>query len=254
MSPRPLVLLPPSKGKADGGDGPAFGTTVPGDHPLGAARRTLLDTLVEAAIGLDHAQLARLCGVGVAKAGEQRDHLVDLATAPTLPAHQRYTGIVHGNAGLGELDPTTAGADVRIVSALLGLVALDESVPAYRLEVNGSLPGLGGLGTWWREHLADHLRDLGAERAVWDLLPGEHRRLISSEVCNAWSRRHEVRFVRPDGRPANAARTKVAKGRLAAHLVAHPHDELDEVAARADLGEGWRLATDGADLVATFTD
>jgi cytoplasmic iron level regulating protein YaaA (DUF328/UPF0246 family) len=34
---------------------------------------------------------------------------------------------------------------VRIVSALLGLVALDEPVPEYRLEFTATLPGLGGI-------------------------------------------------------------------------------------------------------------
>lgn len=250
---RPVVLLPPSKGKADGGDGPAYGDTVPGDHALGAARRTLLDTITEEAVGLDHAQLARLTGVAVTRAGDQRDHLVELASAPTLPAHRRYTGIVHGNAGLADLDPATAGADVRIVSALLGLVALDEAVPAYRLEVNGSLPGTGGLGTWWRAHLTDHLVDLGTGVAVWDLLPGEHQRVLPREARASWSQVHVVRFVRPDGRPANAARTKVAKGRLAAFLVATPTATVADVVAEADLGEGWQLDRDRDDVVATFS-
>jgi uncharacterized protein len=117
--------------------------------------------------------------------------------------------------------------EVLIVSPLLGLAGLDEPVPHDRLELGASLPGLGlpglgGLATFWRDRLPDHLGEVVAARRVWDLLPAEHAR-----VWPAASRGDAdvvtVRFVRPDGRAANAARTKVAKGRLAAHLLAHPH-------------------------------
>ena len=65
--------------------------------------------------------------------------------------------------------------------------------------------------------------------------------------------RREVRFLRPDGRVANAARTKVAKGRLAGWLLAHAAPDVTsaEVADAADPGEGWSLAADGVGLVAT---
>jgi hypothetical protein len=59
----------------------------------------------------------------------------------------------------------------------------------------------------------------------------------------------------PDGGAANAARTKVAKGRLAAWLIAHPAAALDTslVAERAPLGPGWTLRPDGPGLLAVYT-
>jgi uncharacterized protein len=253
----PLLLLPPSKGKAEGGRAPAYGTTLEdGDHPLAAARLQVLAAIVAAVPALADGPLVRLAGVRARDVELARDLLTSLPDAPTLPARQRYTGVVHGNAGLAA--PTSgaaggsgaAGVEVLIVSPLLGLVGLDEPVPHYRLELGASLPGLGGLATFWRDRLAGHLASVAAGRRVWDLLPAEHARVWPPAA------RGEVdvvvaRFVRPDGRAANAARTKVAKGRLAAHLRARP-DEAPGTIGAGVLGAGWEVGTAPGTLVATW--
>jgi uncharacterized protein len=251
VSDRPLVLLPPSKGKAGGGAGPAYRRTLLRDHPLATPRAAVLRAVVEAVDDLDASALARVAGVGSAKVAEVGEQLRGLAEAPTEPAHRRYTGVVHGNAGLAELDPAALGTDVLIVSALLGVVSLEEPVPDYRLEFSASLPSIGGLGPFWREAVADHLAALAAGRRVWDLLPGEHRRVWDPAVRGDLDV-IEVAFVRPDGRPANAARTKVAKGRLAAALIARPELLPRNLARTIDLGDGWQLRARGSQVTATF--
>jgi uncharacterized protein len=251
VSRPPLVLLPPSKGKAPGGGGPAYAASIDPSQPLAAVRQELLDVVVTVAGELDERAAARICGVAPRDAGAARAALAHLPRAPTMPAHLRYTGIVHGNAGLAGVDPATASADVRIVSPLLGLAALDEPVPAYRLELAVTLPGLGGLGPWWRSHLAGHLAALGAGRRVWDLLPGEHARVWDPVVRDELDV-STVRFVRPDGRAANAARTKVCKGRLAAALLTTPDLDADLLATEVDPGEGWTLSAEDATVTATY--
>jgi uncharacterized protein len=252
VSRPPLVLLPPSKGKAPGGDGPAYGSTLDPDGALGCARRELLQAVVTAADELDERGAARVCGVARRDAADARACLRRLPAAPTMPAHRRYTGIVHANAGLADLDPSAVDAQVRIVSPLLGLAALADLVPAYRLELAVTLPGPGGLGPWWRARLAAPLAELGAGRRVWDLLPGEHARVWDPAV------RQEldvvtVRFLRPDGRAANAARTKVCKGRLTAALLAAPQLDPATLVTEVDPGEGWTLRTEPGIVTATFT-
>jgi uncharacterized protein len=247
---RPLVLLPPSKGKARGGDGPPYGRTLEAAHPLTDARRQVLAAIVGDVAAMDDGEVGRLAGVGAARAADQRTALAALADAPTLPARHRYTGVVHGNAGLADVAPRRAGVDVRIVSGLLGLVALDEAVPDYRVEVAATTPSLGGLGPFWREALASHLAAVGRGRRVWDLLPGEHRRVCDPDVRGRLDL-VEVAFVRPDGRAANAARTKVAKGLLTAALLADPTLEPEQVPAAVDLGTGWSLRSEGDRVVAT---
>jgi uncharacterized protein len=247
---RPLVLLPPSKGKLPGGVGPGYASTLAGDGPLAPPRRTVLEAIVAAVPTLTDAEVARLAGMGSSSAADQRVALAGLPHAPTVPAHRRYTGVVHGNAGLADVRPRTTAVDVRIVSGLLGLVALHEPVPDYRVEIAATVPGLGGLGPFWRESLADHLAAVGRGRRVWDLLPAEHRRALDGAVLGSLDR-VEVVFLRPDGRAANAARAKVAKGRFLAALLREGTLAPAEVPAAVDVGEGWELHADGSRITAT---
>lgn len=260
MSGRPpLVLLPPSKGKSDDEGGPAYRDTIDLDHPLGAARLEVLEHLESCADELDDEAVVRVAGVRREYVEDGRRRLRELATLGGLPARERYTGIVHGNADLAQATASARTADGLVISAVLGLVDLEEPVPSYRVEFPASIPGLGGLATYWRDAAADHLASATADRAVWDLLPGEHARIWSNGAREVLDHRPVV-FVRPDGRPANAARTKVAKGRLAGWLLRHAGRsgalgaDAAEVAREVDLGEGWTLtaAQDGPGLVATY--
>jgi uncharacterized protein len=234
-----VVLVPSSKAKEPGGQAPAYGDAASVvDHPLGKARSEVLDRLIEAADELDDHGIARLCGVSSDEADEHRDRLRSLPTAPTLPAHRRYTGIVHRNADLADATADDAALRVGIVGGLLGVAWFDERVPDYRLEVTGRVPGLGVLGTWWREALTEHLAERAEGRLVYDLLPQEHARM--------WPTRQrgdleivQVRFRRPDGRAAPSASTKVAKGRLLRALLDRPGAEPGDLAG-TDL-PGWRV-------------
>lgn len=248
--PAPLLLLPPSKGKAEGDHGPAYVATLTDDHPLAAPRREVLAAVEADAPQLDDRTLARTAGVAARDVDDVRARLAALGQQPTLAARLRYRGVVHGNARLADRAPATLGCEVRIVSPLLGLVAPHEPTPNYRLEL-ATLPTLGGLGPYWRRRLADHVAELGAGRRVWDLLPGEHRRVWDPEV-RAELDVLEASFLRPDGRAANAARTKVAKGAIAAALLEAPHLPAEEVVARAELDPGWTVTVDGTRLLAVY--
>lgn len=244
-----VVLVPSSKGKTEGGDGPAYAESASvTSHPLGEARRTVLDALAAAADDLDDRGIGRLCGVRDADAPEHRARLRAVAGAPTLPAVHRYAGVVHRYAELGER-PVDADVDVGFFGGLLGVAWLDDAVPGYRLEVTGRVPELGVLGTWWREAIADHLGQRAAGRLVYDLLPGEHARMWPE------SRRGDldvvrVAFRRPDGRAAPSASTKVAKGRLLRLLLDAPELTPDELAGTDEI-PGWKLhpADDGLEAV-----
>ncbi len=254
----PVLLLPGAKGKVSGGAGPTYGEVVAGDDgALGPARRAVLTAARAAADDLEPAALARLTGVGVSRAEQQRVALRGLADAATLPAHRRYDGVVHANAGLADLDRDRLaagdlGIEVLVISPLLGVLGLDERVPAYRLELTATLPPLGGLAAFWRPWATQVLEQRLEGRRVWDLLPGEHARVwpVTRRAAGQVAR---VAFVRPDGRAANAARTKVAKGRLAGWLIAHPTTTVAELVGSPVLGEGWQVTADAEGVRATWT-
>jgi uncharacterized protein len=246
---RPLVLVPSSKAKADGGHGkPYADSPAVREGDLAGARVEVLDALRDAAATLDDAGVARLCGVKPIDVPEHRRWLAGLADAPTEPALHRYTGVVHRFAGLDDLEPAELGLDLVILGGLLGAARHDEPVPDYRLEVTGRVPALGVLGTWWRSHLGGHLRALAGTRLVWDLLPGEFARL--------WPDRERggvevvaVRFARADGRAAPSASAKVAKGQLLRLLLTGPSLRPDDLLGD-DALEGWHVRRSDEGLTA----
>jgi len=208
----PILLLPPSEGKAVGGnarrvrwspESGSFGRVV------GDRRRTLVDTL--AAIGGGDAKLLGVRGDHLDRA---RHANASLNGAPTLPAWQRYTGVVWDHLRPTTLPPP-AMKQIVVVSGLLGLVRGDDPVPDCRLKMGASLPGIGKLSTWWRDDVSDALDRTTRRRFVIDLLPQEHRAAwIPGWVPSPRVRGVTVQLVDPSGAPGGHF-AKAAKGSLA---------------------------------------
>lgn len=198
-----MLLLPPSEGKALGGDGPSWAAGTMADRGLDRHRRIVLAT-------------ARSAGA-TARRG------------PTLPAMERYTGVLYREldwASLPAAARSRGDAQVRILSGLWGLVAPTDPIPHYRLKASARLGDLGGLAGWWRPRLAPVLDDLTAGRVVWDLLPIEHARMAAwtDHGPTAPAQRITVRFVDSSGKTVSHW-NKLLKGALVRWvLTARPAD------------------------------
>ncbi|MCW2958804.1 MAG: hypothetical protein JWP18_1607 [Solirubrobacterales bacterium] len=159
------IALPPSEGKATGGDGPPLdlGALSHADV-LTRPREQVLTALVKlcGAEGIRGANRARkVLGLSDGLAGEIA---VDAAVleGPTLPAAQRYTGVLYDRLGLEALPAAArrrADERVVIVSGLWGALRPRDPIPAYRLSVGVTLPKVGRLTAHWRTPLAQALGD-----------------------------------------------------------------------------------------------
>ena len=126
-----LVLLPPSEGKAT----PSRGRPARLDrHAFGEfeVRRRHLLAAVDPA----------------------------LLDAPADRAARIYTGVLFGRLRLEEL-PSAARRRVLIFSGLWGVVRPDDRIPAYKLPIGTTVPGIGGLAAYWRPALTEVLPDRG---------------------------------------------------------------------------------------------
>ncbi|MEZ5250689.1 MAG: peroxide stress protein YaaA [Ilumatobacteraceae bacterium] len=143
------LLLPPSEGKAPGGRGrwdPASGAAR---WRLLAERRERVARALAAAGGGDE----RLLGVGGGHLARAQSSNSSLLGAPVRRAGERYTGVVWDHLALASLDDDArrrAHRSIVVVSALLGVVGVDDPVPDYRLKMGASLSPLGRMATWWR--------------------------------------------------------------------------------------------------------
>lgn len=215
-----VILLPPSEGKAPGGDGPGWS---PDDGMFGAALaapRAAVARALAKAKGGDQ----RLLGVGGAHLERARAANRALMGAPTMTAGERYTGVVWDHLDLDSLSVAArrrASESIVVVSGLLGITGVDDPVPDYRLKMGARLGALGTLSTWWRTDLSSVLNDHLAGRYVVDLLPQEHRAAWVPEP-DRFAGFARVTFVEAGGAAKGAAvghDAKAAKGQLARHLL-----------------------------------
>ncbi len=224
------ILLPPSEGKDPGGaEGTAWSPDQGRFAALADVRRRVADALV-AADGGD----ARLLGARGDLLDRSRDANRAVLGAPTLPAFERFTGVVWDALGPHDLPAAArrrARSSVVVVSALTGLSAWDDPVPDFRLKLSVRLDPLGRLDAFWREPLSEALNRHCRRRTVVDLLPIEHRSAWVPDPVRC-------RLLRPELRTASGAagghNGKAAKGRLARALLLGT--DIDEVLATFDAG------------------
>jgi len=227
------VLLPPSEGKADGGDGPPLDLASLSFPSLTPVRERLVDA-VQTAARRDPQALRIALGLSPGQADEVEKDAA-LTTSPTLPVLRRYTGVVYDVLDAASLRGPAlrrARASLVVASALFGLLRPGDRVPAYRLSGGTVVPGLGGLGPLWRPALE---AELAAQRGpVVDLRSGAYAAL--ARVPGAL----EVRVLRETGgrRTVVSHDNKWTKGRLARALCEH----------------GARSARDVAELARTCAD
>lgn len=132
---------------------------------LTEARTRMLAALAEVS---DRPDAARTLGVGAAVQAEIERNLT-LVTAPTEPAARVYTGVLYAAADLANLTGTArrrANASVRIISALWGVLSPADKIPAYRLSMNTTLPGIGPLARYWSQTLGTDLLEPGSAVGV----------------------------------------------------------------------------------------
>ncbi len=211
------ILLPPSEGKAEGGSisKPWRETSGPFGKSLSIQRKTLVDRL-HTLKGGD----ATLLGVKGKHLDRARQANSCLRGSPSLPAHQRYTGVVWDHLDLATLTATQrkrALSSIIVISGLLGAVGADEPVPDYRLKMGARLAPLGLLSRWWHDDLSAMLNKKFKGAVVIDLLPQEHRAAFTLDTNIV--AKHIVVAINEKSGKAGGHDAKAAKGRLARHLV-----------------------------------
>ncbi|MFI6898391.1 peroxide stress protein YaaA [Streptomyces sp. NPDC050256] len=240
-----LVLLPPSEGKAASGRGAPLkpeSLSLPG---LAGARATVLDGLVELCAA-DEEKARVVLGLSEGLRGEVAKNL-ELRTAGARPAGELYTGVLYDALDLASLDTAArrrAGKSLLVFSGLWGAVRVGDRIPPYRCAMGVKLPGLGALGAFWREPMAEVMPEAAGDGLVLDLRSSAYVaawkpkgavaertasvRVLHSQLVNGVEKRSVVSHF-----------NKATKGRMVRDLLqagARPKDPAELVTALRDLG------------------
>lgn len=171
-----IVVLPPSETKRAGGDGPPLRLESLSWPALVPLRAALVDELV--ALAADRPASRRVLGISEAQDAEIARNAA-LREAPTLPAIERYTGVLYDALDIASLRGAAAARArerLAVGSALFGLVRADDPIPAYRLSATSKLPG-PTLAARWRPQLEPLLARLAESELVVDLRSGSYAAL-----------------------------------------------------------------------------
>lgn len=157
-----LVLLPPSQTKRAGGHRTPLDLDRLGFSSLTPQREAVLGAVVELSGDADRA--SRVLKLSPRQLDEIAVNAA-LRTGPTLPAVDRYTGVLYDALDAASLDAGArrwVGAHVAIHAAAFGPVGALDRIPAYRLGATVTLPGLPSLRRLWAGPVSDALTDRGA--------------------------------------------------------------------------------------------
>jgi hypothetical protein len=229
-----LILLPPSEGKAGGGDGPPVDIGSLSWPELTPHRERVARVLTTMCQGNPVTARKRL---GLSEAlDDDRVANAELLESPTMAAGHRYAGVLHDALGYPTLSAAArkrADAAVIVFSGLWGATRPPDLIPAYRIGIGAHLPRLPGIPAFWRKPLSHALAEQVADAGAIDLRSGGYSTMFTPTAATA-PRLVDVRIAGPDGKRAAASyQSKVAKGRLARELLRTGTPSVERLLAAA---------------------
>ncbi|MBP3978101.1 peroxide stress protein YaaA [Microbacterium sp. BLY] len=225
------ILLPPSETKREGGGGAPLDVSVLALPELAPQRNAVVDALV--ALAEDEQTARRVLKLSARQLGDIA-HNRALRIAPTLPAVDRYTGVLFDALDAGSLSAASRRwlhAHVWIHSAPFGPVAALDPLPTYRLAAGTAVPGLPPLRRHWAAPTAAALT-AAAPPFVLDLRSEAYAALgpVPADLPSAY-----VRVVTTQGRALNHFNKK-SKG-LLVRALAEDRPRIGSLAALRRWGQ-----------------
>jgi cytoplasmic iron level regulating protein YaaA (DUF328/UPF0246 family) len=218
-------------------------------RPARAAGKTTVPVLLDRAVELVEyvrtlppARLAKTMALSGELAAKTHELFVAWSTDPDrqAPAAESFTGDIYSGLQVGSFnaaDRRYAGAHLRILSGLYGVLRPFDGISPYRLEMGYRLPAVAyaNLYRFWGRAVADQLPASGR---VVNLAANEYSKVVLPYLDP--KRVVTPRFLTVDprsGQPAFVAvHAKIARGAFARWLVTTRADDRADLLAFDDLG------------------
>lgn len=236
-----LIILPPSETKAYGGSGAPLNWEELSFPALNPIRQEIAAEL--SSLPLDEAQ--KVLKLSEKLRGEAESNR-ELASSPTMPALERFTGVLYDALDSSTLPPA-ARQHLAVGDALFGLLRADDLIPHYRLS-GGTKLGGKTLKSRWGTAITDELRALiDAGEFLIDMRSGTYQQLGKLKEASTV----RVESVQEDGsRKVVSHFNKHYKGELARVLALQGENVSSlEDAARVAQEAGMSTELRGTELV-----
>lgn len=205
------ILLPPSETKRAGGSGAPLDESSLALPGLASERRAVIDALID--LAQDEGEARRVLKLSARQVGDV-EHNRMLRSAATMPAVDRYTGVLYDALDAGSLSTASRrwlASHVLVHSAPFGPIGALDLIPSYRLAAGTSLPGLPPLRRHWADATTaalsrdapDFILDLRSEAYVAlgpvpDSVPSAYVRVVTEHgrALNHFNKKSKGLLVR----------------------------------------------------------
>lgn len=201
-----LIILPPSETKAHGGNAAPLDFDSLSYPALNSIRRDIAGIL--SSLPVDEAMA--VLGLSEKLRGEAESNK-RIFTSPTMPAIERYTGVLYDALDAATLSEA-ARLRLAVGDALFGIVGAEDPIPHYRLSGATKLEGRT-MRSRWGSSISDVLNKLIHQgELVVDMRSGTYRQLGTARPAVTV----RVESMQPDGsRKVVSHFNKHFKGQLA---------------------------------------
>ena len=214
-SKRIIILIPPSEGKVEEGKFECLDKFDP-----------ITEELLEKLKSYE-GDLEKLYGVKEKKLQKVKAINSNIKTAKTLPAIERYSGVVYKGIDYSSIkNKELFDERVYILSGLFGLINCRKLIPDYKFKID-----FFNASKLWYERISEFLKDY----YVIDLLPLVHRKAVSYDEGIA------VEFVViKDGERRSAGHEgKLVKGKFVRWLIENNIESVDRFNGFNEEGYEW---------------
>jgi cytoplasmic iron level regulating protein YaaA (DUF328/UPF0246 family) len=206
--PKLHILLAPSETKSEGGSLPPVNTKSFVFSELFDKRLEIIEPYKELIKRHDMDELQKK--FGIKKAADIEAYCIDVATAPTKKAIERYTGVAFDYIDYEQLDATSKhyiDEQVILFSNLFGPVLASDHLPYYKLKQGEKLEGIG-IDAHYKKYFTQALDDY-LDGDVIDLRAGVYEKfykiskpyttfkfLKEGKVVSHWAKAYRGKLVK----------------------------------------------------------
>lgn len=219
------ILLPPSETKAIGGDKPSLAESPIRDN-LSDSREQIINALIKLCGDRDKAIKALKLGP---KQHQDVDRNLEIYSAPTMPAVDRYTGVLFDAL---KLEGPVKGKALLIQSALFGLIPASTPIPYYRFSWDSKLDGINLKKHWQQAH--EHFFEDG--QTVLDMRSKSYQELAPVSNAERWVVEVLVEYKNGTRKPLNHFNKK-AKGVFARFADSEDLNSIQQVPEIAQMAK-----------------
>lgn len=187
-----IILLPPSETKKKSGDETKPYRIVKNlkkyNHfiSLETDREYVYGKLREAIAEENSEEIERTFELKGDKLHEAIDIISDLLNENTLPAIERYQGVMFNSIDYNSFkEPEKKNFDEStiFIDAMFGLLKTTDYIPNYKLKITSKFLDMN-ITKFWKERLEAYFDTLFREKLIIDILPQSHRKIVNYNGAN----------------------------------------------------------------------